>query len=167
MRTDFRVVDTVCPYPSLFYVYLFDSRLDFEESRLCDLTTSTAVGLADGNTFLLTASLTTDTLGLIEAPTTRAADHTCASFYRTAFALDPPYTSYAQSVQDNYIEVQGDIPHMLTTIYSVVISFRFASLSASTMESVPGIDQLDIWLNAGAIVGAVQFLACFLGIFNT
>jgi hypothetical protein len=46
------------------------------------------------------------------------------------------------------------------------IYMQIASNVVQTMESVPDIAKLDIWLNAGAIVGAVQFFAWFLVIWN-
>jgi hypothetical protein len=151
-------------------VYFFDPRLDFDESRQCDLSTATAIKILSSNSFTLTAMLTTDTLGLIKAPALKAANQSsCADFYRKAFALDPPYTSYAHitSTGGGYVLSDCDTASGPSNKCSQMISFQFGSLAASTLESVPGIDQLDIWLNAGAIVGAVQFFAWFLGIFNT
>jgi hypothetical protein len=45
--------------------------------------------------------------------------------------------------------------------------FLFNSYVINTMESMPGISKLGIWMNAGAIVGAVQFFGWFLTIFNS
>jgi hypothetical protein len=45
--------------------------------------------------------------------------------------------------------------------------FLFNSYVINTMESMPGISKLDIWTNAGAIVGAVQFFGWFFTIFNS
>jgi hypothetical protein len=45
--------------------------------------------------------------------------------------------------------------------------FLFNSYVINTMESIPGIQKGEIWMNAGAIVGAVQFFVWFLTIFNS
>ena len=44
--------------------------------------------------------------------------------------------------------------------------FFFGNIFLSTSTSGPGISKLDIFLNLGAIVGAVQFFVWFLTIFN-
>ena len=113
---------------------------------------------------------TTDTLGLIKVPALKAANQiSCADFYKKAFALDPPYTSYAQTTftGGEYVLSECDTASGPSNQCPQTISFEFGSLAASTLESVPGNEQLDVWLNAGAIIGAIQFFDWFLGIFNT
>ena len=46
------------------------------------------------------------------------------------------------------------------------VRFTFGNIILSTSTSEPGISKLEIFLNLGAIVGAVQFFVWFLTIFN-
>jgi hypothetical protein len=110
--------------------------------------------------------LTTDTLGLIKPPNAYGLS---GDFYKRAFALDPPYTTYYTQATSIVTGPSAQLCNSTTGPYigcPTVMTFKFGSLAASTMTSIPGNEKLDIWLNAGAIVGAVQFFAWFLGIFN-
>lgn len=149
-------------------MWLFDSRHGFNESFSCDLTSSTLFQVLAENFCTLTASLITDTLGLIK-PSAGQPD-ICRGLYQSAFSLEnPQYTSYAPSavIQSDQVTLSDcDTVTDPTNTCEVGIEIQFGSLAVNSMESIPGINQLDIWLNAGAIVGAVQFFAWFLGIFN-
>jgi hypothetical protein len=150
-------------------MWVFDSRHGANESYSCDLTRSTLFPVLAENFCTLTANFITDALGLMK-PSAGQPD-ICQGLYQSAFSLEnPQYTSYAPSavIQSDQVTLSDcDTVTDPTNTCDVGIEFQFASLAVSSMESVPGIDQLDIWLNAGAIVGAVQFFAWFLGIFNT
>jgi hypothetical protein len=156
----------------LWEVVFFDSRLGLLETVQCDLDTFASVDSLSSPTFTVTPRLTTDTLGLIKIPIQKRTSHnSCPDVYRSAFSTDPPYTSYAQAsslygtghVLNNCTSTSANNPKG----WLATMTFSWRSLAAKTMESVPGNEELDIWLNAGAIVGAVQLFAWFLGMFNT
>ena len=106
----------------------------------------------------------TDDIGIFEPPT-----QDCTRFYRKTLSVSgSPYRSYSLNTfnEVNYdastCASEKDGSGSCTSTVSLIIGSKIVN----TIESTHGIDGLTIWLNAGAIVGGVQFFAWFLGIFN-
>ena len=81
-------------------------------------------------------------------------------------AQEPFYSLYTASITSS-----ASIPNEITGCHIskyqhgcaiVDIRLSFASRIVRTTETKPGISKQDIWLNAGAIVGAIQFFAWLL-----
>lgn len=141
-------------------VAIFDPRINLTDAVNCGLVQLVQVPHAATNIFYITAEQITDTLGMIVPPPTEG----CAALYKEALSQEAsPYMSFAVSISSEY---GGNSSVCKSDACVSTAVFSYASHVVHTMTSKHGIDQLTIWLNCGAIVGAVQFFAWFLGIFN-
>lgn len=92
-------------------------------------------------------------------------NQSCADYFTRALANPrPPYTLYSPSVSSTHyttntcdVSIYPDGEECYT-----LMAVHFATNFVQTTQTVHGISKLDIWLNIGAIVGAVQFFAYFL-----
>lgn len=79
-------------------------------------------------------------------------------------AQEPFYSLYTASITSSDSNLNCNTAavsdqHMCHFVY---ITLSFGSRIVRTTQTKPGISKQDIWLNAGAIVGAVQFFAWLL-----
>jgi len=141
----------------------FDPRYSLTDQLACGLVQPINVQPVSSNIFYMAAEQVTDTLGLISAPT---LPEQCKEFFRNTLSQeDSQYLSYSVNLspvsnQDVSTCDSNDEP------CQAVATINYPSNIVGTIASTHSIDQLTIWLNAGAIVGGVQFFAWFLGIFN-
>jgi hypothetical protein len=141
----------------------FDPRYNLTNQLACGLVQLINVQPVSSNIFYVTAEQITDTLGMINAPT---SPKQCKEFFSNTLSRDDSqYLSYSASLspvsnQDvSTCDSSGQVCQAVATL-------NYPSNIVNTIASTHSIDQLTIWLNAGAIVGGVQFFAWFLGIFN-
>lgn len=113
----------------------------------------------------MTAERILDTLEMIHGPQFPAR---CAAFYKNSLSLPGlPYMSFGFSISTEKVVTNISTSKLCSSDICVAeMELSYASHTVRTMESTPGIDKPTIWLNCSAIVGAVQFFAWFLGIFN-
>ena len=115
------------------------------------------------SSFTLTLEHITDSRGLLGAE--------MGIFPFSDLLIDPtsPFHlyEYTTTAVPDPSGVQCDISKTTPDICLESVSITFDSQLVRSTTSVPGISQLDIWLNAGAIVGGVQFFAWLLGLPGT
>lgn len=141
-------------------VAFFDPRINLTDAVACGLVQMVQVPHAATNIFYITAERITDTLGMIVPPATER----CTALYKEALSQEAsPYMSFGFSLSSEY---GGNSSVCKSDACVSTAMFSYASHVVHTMVSKHGIDQLTIWLNCSAIVGAVQFFAWFFGIFN-
>lgn len=144
-------------------VAFFDPRYNLTDQLACGLVQFTNVQPVSNNNFYVTAEQITDKLGLISAPT---SPQQCKQFFRNTLSQeDSPYLSYSASLSPVSNQDVSTCDSNDDTCQAVV-TLNYPSNIVGTIASTHSIDRLTIWLNAGAIVGGVQFFTWFLGIFN-
>jgi hypothetical protein len=146
----------------------FDPRLSLAEVALCSIVQTSLVNAFAQNNFLMTVSQLKDPRSKMVRPP--VMDPICERAYRLLETANPPIASYdlrltsSQTTNANFSEecVVGQTPDQTCVGgYSIVYSSQFVT----TQISVPGKSKQDIWIDCGAIVGAVQFFAWFLFVF--
>jgi hypothetical protein len=148
--------------PYLFTA-LFNPRIDLGLSGFVALTEVPALA---SNTFIGTVATILDTLQFT-SPTKNQP--ICKDFYaRTLNMTDPPYMSYAYHLGFMPISDPTLCDTHLNTSASCVsqMILRYDNHGLNMMESKHGKEKTDILIFMGAIVGAIQFFALFLGIFS-
>ncbi len=141
----------------------FDSRMDLDTLWTCGLVGQPQVPASAQYAIALTASYTTDKYNLITRPGQSSA---CVSASKALFDNEQsPYISYSASFDSS--QVNTDCPTLNGTVAQCVFSaiISYSTQMVQTTVSVPGISKLNIVLNAGALVGGVQFFAWFLAMF--
>jgi hypothetical protein len=141
-------------------VAVYDARYNLSDSLACGLTNMISVSPVASYIYFMTASQTTDAMGLIQAP---SSPKQCPEFYKAAlsspradylsYTINPVLTS---NVNANTCSQEGN-----TIQVGAILTYPSSILNK--ISSQPSINQLSIWLNAGAIVGGVQFFAWFFG----
>ena len=142
---------------------MYDSRIamDLDIAIGCNLVTFTEVPALASNTFTFEVSELTDEYQLIIQENGSITD-ACEEYLDWVYALHPPYKSYSFSFASTVITDTTLCDSKSNTTASSCImqnKLRPGQPIVQTMESVPGVDREDIWLNVAAIVGGVQFLA--------
>ena len=98
------------------------------------------------------------------------ATEKCVAMYKEALSQEAaPYMAFGFSISTEASGASDSGNDSSVCVKDACVStatFGYASNVVHTLESRHGIDRLTIWLNCGAIVGAVQFFAWFLGIFS-
>lgn len=142
---------------------MYDGRIamDLDIAIECNLVTFTEVPALASNTFTFEVSELTDEYQLIIQESDSITD-TCKDYLNWVYALHPPYRSYSFHFASTVItDTTLCDTRSNTTASSCIMQNRLrpGQPIVQTMESVPGVDQEDIWLNVAAILGGVQFLA--------
>lgn len=146
----------------------FDPRLTISEVARCSIVQISLVNAFAQNNFLMTVSLLKDSRKKMVRPA--AMDPSCEHAYRLLETADPPIANYdlrltaSQTTNNDFSERcrVGQTPDQTCRGgFSLIYSNQFIT----TQVSVPGKSQQDIWIDAAAITGAVQFFAWFLFVF--
>ncbi|KPI45040.1 uncharacterized protein AB675_2625 [Cyphellophora attinorum] len=146
----------------------FDPRLSLAEVALCSIVQTSLVNAFAQNNFQMTVSQLKDPRSKMVRPT--VMDPICERAYHLLETANPPIANYdlrltsSQTTNGNFSEecVIGQTPDQTCMGgFSLVYSSQFVT----TQISVPGKSKQDIWIDCGAIVGAVQFFAWFLFVF--
>lgn len=147
---------------------MYDSRLpDLGRAIDCGLIALTEIPALASNTLMFTASYIIDDRGMI-LDTPDLADNTCKEIFQAAYELDsPPYTSYSFHAASMPITdpVLCDISTYSNASCVLQNVLRLEKHVIDQMESKPGVEPKDVWLNVAAIVGGVQFLAWWVEAF--
>jgi hypothetical protein len=142
---------------------LFDSRVDLSEALRCGLIALTEIPALASNTFTITAESTHDILGVIQPSNAQPG---CREFYAQTLAMkNPPYTSYSFNLGSMPLSDSNlcDSSANSDAVCTSQALLRYATRMIRTMESKRGMGKVDILVNEGAIVEAIQFFAWILG----
>lgn len=150
------------------YALAFDPRLSVREIILCATVPAYTINAFAQTTFAMSVSQISDPRLKMVRPRNR--DPICGNVYDMLSYADPPISMFdltlSSSVQvlNNFTEecnVDGDVgPLCLGGVL-----YTYGSQTITTQISVPGKSKQDIWIDCGAIVGAIQFFAWFLLVF--
>ena len=149
---------------------MFDPRLSLETVYDCEIATYPRMPAFAENTFSITTEHITDRYGLVIAP---SATKKCGREYHTLLAQrDPAYSAYNWGLESSIPTVANvtescDIAFNADNVCQMSVSISFGNHLIQSSTSRPGISHLDIWLNAGAITGTIQFFAWFLELLLT
>jgi hypothetical protein len=145
------------------HAILFDPRISLEKALSCGLVALTEIPALASNTFAITAESTLDTPGVIQPSSAQSG---CRDFYTQTFAMNnPPYTSYSfnlgsMPLSNPKLCDSSVNPDAICTSQALL---RYGTRVVRAMESKRGMGKVDILVNEGAIVGAIQFFAWILG----
>jgi len=147
--------------PYLFSA-MYDSRIeDLPNAIDCGLISLTEIPALASSTFKFTSAYITDEKGKIDLS---SATEACRNVYEKAFELkNPPYTAYTFHIASMPISDATLCDTNLNPAAQCVMQsiLRVDKPVIAGMESVPGVERAEIWLNVAAIVGGVQFLCWF------
>ena len=147
-----------------WYLEVVDSRINYDEVLHCNqLISSQFAPVAADLSVTFDAEQIVDSYGFIDIPNTNALD--CASIFQTLLAdRTKPLSTYTASIIPSPLITTGNCDVINDTQQQCQVSMilQLGSRILRTTETVPGISRLDIWLELGAIVGAVQFVAWIL-----
>jgi hypothetical protein len=163
LKRDYTEQAMQTPY---LFAALFDPRVDLGSALDCGLVALTEIPALASNTFTITANYISDTLQMVHSSGDQTA---CKEFYAKTLALkEPPYTSYAFHLGSMTTLAPNTCDTAIAATASCVsqVILRFGTHIVSKMESRHGMDKIDILLFEGAVVGAIQFFAWFIGIFT-
>ena len=139
---------------------MYDARLrDLGVAIDCGLVALTEIPALASNTLTFSSSYLKDERNLINLD---EASDICRQVYQEAFELESPfYTVYSFHVASMPIANTTACDVSLSSSASCMMQniLRSEKPIVQSMESVPGVEVKDIWLNVAAIVGGVQFLA--------
>lgn len=137
----------------------FDPRIDLDTLWNCEIVAFSEINPSAEYSVTLSTNHLTDEYGLIKRPDPSSE---CA-VKTTPFFSDPasPYVSYTMTALTSV--TPADTSSNAEKPFGLI--FRFATHIVPSTTSEPGITKLDIVLNAGALVGGIQFFAWFLTIF--
>jgi hypothetical protein len=141
-------------------IYFFDPRVDFADAYYCGMTYGLSFQSPQASAFYVEAQRISDKLGLLRAP---VDTEMCAGLYKRSLSRTSPYLAYTASLSTYSTNITV-LCEDSQNCYNPA-SILFKSSMVNSLTSVHGITKLGILLNAGAVVGAVQFFAWFLGIF--
>lgn len=143
---------------------MYDARLpDLGKAIDCGLIALTEIPALASNTLMFTASYIIDDRDMIFKSLDLPG--TCEDTFRSAYELhDPPYTSYSFHIATMPITDTSLCDTSKNSEASCVQQniLRLEKHVIDQMESKPGVEPKDIWLNVAAIVGGVQFLAWWI-----
>lgn len=146
----------------------FDSKMSLYTVRDCGLTGLPTRPSVASYAVSLRAAYTTDSYGLISGTktTTTCEEQSEVLLSDTIF----PYVSYTSDLDTSIVEAWDNCDEQQIgegTAYACAfnMTMRYETQMIQSMTSVPGISKLDILLNAGSIVGGIQFFAWFLAMF--
>ena len=118
----------------------------------------------------MTVTHITDTLRTVQAPgdTDQQSREYCSNIFQQKLATtDPEFALYditltgASPSTDSYAK-DCDVAANPDAKCQLQVTLNYGNQFVLTRETSRGISQLDIWLNIGAIVGAIQFFAWFV-----
>jgi len=142
--------------------YLFAAMYDPRIANLsaaidCGLVGLTEVPALASNTFRFAAAYVKD-----EQDKIRFSNSTteCPEVYRKAFELEnPPYTAYTFYIASMPISETSLCDTSIDPAAQCIMQsiLRIDKPVIESMESVPGVEWSDVWLNVAAIIGGVQF----------
>lgn len=148
------------------HAVLFDPRIDLAKGLRCGLVSLTEIPALASNTFTITAETILDTLEVIQSA---EAQPECISFYTTTLAMtNPPYTAYFFNLASVPLSDPSlcDSSANVEAICTSQALLRYGTRVVRAMKSKRGMGKVDILVNEGAIVGAIQFFAWILGLFS-
>ena len=139
---------------------MYDARLsDLGAAIDCGLIALTEVPALASNTLTFSSSYLKDERNLVDL---KKASTLCQQVYKEAFELeDPFYTAYSFHTASMPIAdtTLCDLSSKSNASCIMQTILRSEKPIIQSMESVPGVEVKDIWLNVAAIVGGVQFFA--------
>lgn len=148
-------------------IVAFDPRLQIDDILRCGIQQQKVVNTFAQVYFSITASRMSDTFNTITAPNEFQSN--CTQTFRNLVS-DPvsPFTMYDMALTGSVSTTNGsyvqdcDVAINPSARCLSEVSLNYGSQVISNRRTGPSIEKLDIWLNAGAVVGAVQFLTWFL-----
>jgi hypothetical protein len=146
---------------------IFDPRLSLQNVYECEIATYPRTPVFADNRFSISAEHITDRFGLVIAPD---ATQECGRDYHALLTQrSPPYSAFTWGLESSVPTVANvtescDVAFNPENACQMSISLSFGSHLIRSSVSRPGISHLEMWLNAGAITGTVQFFAWFLEI---
>ena len=157
-------------------VQIFDFRMTLDDISYCELVGSQIIPLVSDTALSLTVEHIIDSHGVLKPPTwpgqldadkldALKPNSECPARFRSLYsAKDPPLSAYTSSIIPTPIlnASQCDLGNAFQQPCQMSITLSFSSKLVRTTKTLPGISKLDIWINAGAIVGAVQFFGWIL-----
>ena len=155
------------PQTPYLFATMYDSRIapNLSKAINCGLVTLTEVPALASNTFTFGVAQITDGYRMIDYTgstsdgTTGTTD--CTDFHKWAYTLDPPYNSYSFHIASMPISntTACDSTYNTSAVCVMQNIIRSERPIIQSMESAPGVETKDIWLDVAAIVGGVQFIA--------
>ena len=153
-------------------IYIFDLRMTLDDINDCGMIGSQRIPILSDTALSLTLEHIHDSLGVL-LPQPFPSDSVdsiiplgseCSVGFNLYSATDPPVSAYTGSINSTPLlnASECDLAKDFQRPCLVSATLSFSSQIVRTTESVPGISQLDIWINVGAIVGAVQFFGWIL-----
>ena len=152
-------------YSSLVtYFEIYDARLSPETVYECEIANYPRIAALATTQYNIVAEHIIDRYGLVVAP---SATEACGKKYHSLLTeYDTPYTAYSWNLESSVPTTTNfttcDVMNNENAQCPMGLEFSFGTHLIHTYESQPAISKLEIFLNAGAITGAVQFFAWFV-----
>ena len=159
-------------------MWLFDPRVTYDEWSDCELGIDAQLfPLYESTSIEVTAEHITDHLGYITSPYNPTSPDRCTrSFRRLLSSSNPPYSTYTFTAKPGSLPPGSFQPEPLNSnssvnvngssqgSQSIIVHFdiSFHTLVVRTTTTASELPKLQIWLQAAAIVGAIQFFAMIL-----
>lgn len=144
----------------------FDSRLSVTEMLDCGIQSWYLINSYSISSLSVSVMHITDTLRNVTAATD--APEYCSGVFKDKLAQKQPkfaiYEMTTSATSPSTTSYADDCNILTNSSAScpLVLKINYANQFVLDRETSHGISELDIWLNLGAIVGAIQFVAWFL-----
>lgn len=164
VELDVNFNSSIASYASLMtYFEIYDSRLSLDTVYACEIANYPRMAAFATSEYNIVAEHIIDRYGLVVAPSSTEA---CGKTYHGLLTEKKiPYTAYSWNLESSVPTTSNftscDVSQDADARCTMALEFSFGTHLIHTYESQPGISKLEIWLNAGAITGAVQFFAWF------
>jgi hypothetical protein len=158
--------DFTIPGEPQVWAAAFDSRLSVTEILDCGIQPWYLINAYSISSLSVTVMHITDTLQTVTAPA--EAPQYCSGVFQDKLAQTrPKFAVYEIATTANSPSVTSYAEHcnVLTNSSAkcpLTININYGNQFVLDRETSHGISELDIWLNIGAIVGAIQFVAWFM-----
>jgi len=155
--------------PPLIVFMAYDHRLSLREAMLCSVVQSYVVSAFASNTFTLSVSRISDRQQKMSPP--EHLDSLCDHVYQDLLpTADPPMATFELALSSSVTSAPNfaedcDIIANSSASCRNTVQFIYGTQFVNMQTSVPGKSKQDIWIDCGAIVGAVQFFAWFMYVF--
>ncbi|KAJ9612568.1 hypothetical protein H2200_004165 [Cladophialophora chaetospira] len=159
----------VTGYVPQLLMAVFDARMPIYATLECGLIQPLAVAAFTDSTFLISMSQIADSHGITRPPAEAPAscletyEHLISDPRRPLTFFDTSLTQSSSSVSNYTAECDVEVDPDAFCRSSA--TFAWGTQFVRKQTSIPGRSKQEIWIDCGAIVGAVQFFAWFAMVF--